>query len=223
MSSSHNLLVYMTHLCNYTCEYCCGVVDYKNKTMNFNYKNMFVNVDKVTEFIKTHQYSHVFLHGGEPTLHPKLVQLCKNIYQLGKKVSIETNLSKDIAYYNQLVDIGVEIIATYHLQNTQFVDKLHKIKEVDYTIVMANNKYIDKCISIYEQIKCISKHMMLLDNVKYTEEQLVKLSPFLIRKFPYNFNNMNVITSAGCLYENDNCFVNGTNEDDCTENIIEYI
>lgn len=88
---------------------------------------------------------------------------------------------------------------------------------------MANNKYIDKCISIYAQIKCTSKYMMLLDNVKYTEEQLEKIAPLLLNKFPYDFSQMNAITSAGCLYENDNCFVNGTNADDCAENIIEHI
>nr|DAF73076.1 MAG TPA: putative 7-cyano-7-deazaguanosine (preQ0) biosynthesis protein QueE, clostridial [Caudoviricetes sp.] len=57
----------------------------------------------------------VSLIGGEPTLHPKMVDFCKKILSL-KKTSVEilTNFSQPLDYYLDLLERGMKIAATWH-------------------------------------------------------------------------------------------------------------
>lgn len=81
----------VTGLCNFHCEYC-------------NRLNSKLDFDKVCGFIDSHKGTlrHVHLTGGEPTLYPRLQELCYFIKSRGIKLGISTNGSAEYLFYESL-------------------------------------------------------------------------------------------------------------------------
>lgn len=221
-----DLLVYMTHLCNYRCKYCCGVQDMYNGTMKIDYRNALINIDKMLRYICSSDYQTIYLSGGEPTLHPKLYHVCKVLRMHNKHVYVITNLSKDIDYYNKLCDLDVHIIASFHVQNTLFINKVKNINNITHLFVMGNVDHFSAVYKTYLSLKHIhnSVFFIKLDNQTYTTEQEYYFS-LDCSKLPINlsFNNINVLTSSGNIYENDDKYENGTMPNDHSYNILEKI
>lgn len=223
--SFNTFLIYLTHMCNFSCPYCSGVIDYKSNVMKINIHNFFINTNKIKSFLSFYtDIQTIYLFGGEPTLHPQLNQICKIIKNKNKNINIIlcTNLSKDVTYYNNLIDNEVQIIASYHINNLQFYEKIEKLKKIKYIFVMANTKHFNACYEMYQKIKIMYQSdvfFLKIDNEKYTDDQLkiLKLSNSVS---PIDFNNIPVMTSAGNVYENDDMYINGMNCDDNHYNIL---
>ena len=105
------MLLFIADQCNFACPYC-----YNKKPRT----RKLADLDLLWKFVedmhaKTQRKMTVSLIGGEPTLHPKMVDFCKKILSL-KKTSVEvlTNFSQSLDYYLDLLELGVKIAATWH-------------------------------------------------------------------------------------------------------------
>ena len=91
--------------------------------------------------------------GGEPTLHSKLYDFCKKVYQETSNITITiyTNFSSKENFFRKLSDIGVRFEATYHLKNESFFNKVLKFSPKSFRTVtiMYEKTNSKKCISIY--------------------------------------------------------------------------
>jgi pyruvate formate lyase activating enzyme len=79
-------MVIFTVGCNLTCEFC------HNKYLLHESVGRDINVSELMEQIKSNMLvSGVSISGGEPTLQKDLLELCKEIKNIGKYISVDTN------------------------------------------------------------------------------------------------------------------------------------
>lgn len=156
-----NLTIRLTNLCTFKCEYCHY---YDNLNYTINHKRSCI--DKIITFVKTLKVKHlnIYIHGGEPTLHPLFLRLVNSLSELKNinKIEIDTNLSNYIllrvknkhlfsigcSYHHTRIDINT-FLYRYQLLQQEFEDI--KIRFMYYA------KYTDELDKIYEKIK-IFKH-----------------------------------------------------------------
>ena len=110
----------ITKKCNYKCSYCDIFGEYSQED----------STDETILFINNfgkNRNLRVTLFGGEPTTHPNLVTILK---KLKNKVSLFTNMSESIEYYEDLIKVNpnIEILATYHPSKVDFFYFFKKIK-----------------------------------------------------------------------------------------------
>jgi MoaA/NifB/PqqE/SkfB family radical SAM enzyme len=109
-NSSGNSPIYRGELivggrCNFACPYCRGLkVDGKSVTYNFPIEQLMYTLELwVKEGLKNVRFS-----GGEPTLHPSLLDLVKYCKTNNvERIAISTNGSADLNLYQQLIDAGI--------------------------------------------------------------------------------------------------------------------
>ena len=123
------ILAYIIDSCNYNCLYCYNKMPRSNAIIELdNLFSLCIHIHNITgKKIKLE------LIGGEPTLHPKLIDFCQKA-QKSNIIScfILTNFSQSLSYYNILLQCGTTLISTWH---SIYNDKLNK-------------RYIDKALSI---------------------------------------------------------------------------
>lgn len=127
----------LTNWCNYSCTYCCekgNMVDKWAKEDSISsYK---LTLTKLKRFDKEF---FVELYGGEPTLHPNLTEILHELKAINncKMVQITTNLSRPLAYFDQLnlpeLD-GLGIMASFHPEHFDdaFITKARAIHNMQH-------------------------------------------------------------------------------------------
>jgi MoaA/NifB/PqqE/SkfB family radical SAM enzyme len=140
----------VTNNCNYKCDY-CGVYRHE-KIYDF---------DKIIDYINhigTFNNVDTVLFGGEPLIHPNILQIVK---ELKTNIRICTNLSRDIEFFKELVSIknDLKIIASYHFHKETFERFMEKFKYlVKHTKfikvkVMFDSRYREQCKKVYYLFK----------------------------------------------------------------------
>jgi MoaA/NifB/PqqE/SkfB family radical SAM enzyme len=123
---------YIGKRCNFDCSYC---VDYLHdkESPHVPYENMLKFVEFVTE---RHGRNVIWsLTGGEPTLNPKFMDLCKHIYAMRPKlVSITTNGSRTAQYLLELFQYLDNITLSLHFE---FIEG--RIEEYIKKIILLEN------------------------------------------------------------------------------------
>lgn len=129
----YNIIDYswsVTHRCQYECDYCYAW-EYIHQNISLDYLACWKNVINRLKLNKSPTFN-IELVGGEPTLHPELVEIVKQLSIIKKcnRVEIITNLAKSASYYTVFDKIDTEKIqinASYHPK--YHTDKfLHKCK-----------------------------------------------------------------------------------------------
>ena len=124
------ILAYIIDNCNYSCQYCYNVKPYSNAMLDLNQLYDYIC------FINTYypsKYIQLELIGGEPTLHPDLLDFCEKIKKLNNiLIKIFTNLSLNIDNYIKLLSNDIILIASWHSLhndniNINFIDKIIKL------------------------------------------------------------------------------------------------
>jgi uncharacterized radical SAM superfamily Fe-S cluster-containing enzyme len=112
-NQTYNLV--LTARCNLSCPIC-----FSSKK---NYKE--ISVDWIKSLLCRFRNVKFNLFGGEPLLHPNLIEIIKNIRRSGNFVSIYTNGIKitDVDYLEKLKNVGLNEV---HLQFDGFSDKIYK-------------------------------------------------------------------------------------------------
>lgn len=163
------LLVYIIDSCNYNCEYCYN--DFPRTNIKLDLNKLYVFIKDI--LIDTYKKDYIWLEliGGEPTLHPDLLDFCQKISKLNNiYTTIYTNFSKEVDFYNTLLDIDsrISLILSWHSSNKTFKDKLNLIPK----------KYIQNNITvsvIYEHNN-ISGALNIFDYVKNTYNDIKELA-----------------------------------------------
>ncbi|MFI3307648.1 MAG: radical SAM protein [Mycoplasmatota bacterium] len=90
MKNSNKLLIILTKECNRKCKFC---IDRPNRNY-YKHSKKFIDLDTVKnilEFAKEKNIKTVALNGGEPTLHPDVVEIAKLVKSYGFELKIFTN------------------------------------------------------------------------------------------------------------------------------------
>jgi MoaA/NifB/PqqE/SkfB family radical SAM enzyme len=114
----------ITGVCNYSCEYC-------NPKKGGHCPDE--KIEKVLMFFKTLKGTWLIKPmGGEPTLHPQFLHICKRIVESGHNLCLTTNFSSSIEKYLELANICQErlefLTVSYHYDQikdkNKFLEKL---------------------------------------------------------------------------------------------------
>ena len=122
------ILAYIEDNCNYNCSYCYNIKPYTKIQLNL------IKLYKYIQYIKQKyptKYIQLELIGGEPTLHPDLLDFCKKVSNIDNiLIKIFTNLSASILLYNSLlINKNIILIASWHslkndLLNINYITKI---------------------------------------------------------------------------------------------------
>jgi len=144
--------------CNYNCWYC---KDMKNNS----YNDCVVDLDRLTNFVKAlNRRCAFFIYGGEPTLHPQIldvVQTIKNAMTVESTVGIQTNLSLSVDMIQSLraIDPNLVLSVTYHHNECDFKEFLGKCvlaKDlVQHITVMYQSEFADDILTKYKYLNMI--------------------------------------------------------------------
>jgi organic radical activating enzyme len=127
-------------ICQYKCSYCCAV-DFNVNT--YRKKSMAWKI--VLSKLKRLDTPFVLeILGGEPTLHPHILEITKELNKLENCIKIEliTNLAKKMSYFEKF-DIPecnkLEITPSYHPEYKEgFLDKCFELKKFNNTHYCVN-------------------------------------------------------------------------------------
>ena len=93
--NNFKLLVFIIDSCNYSCEYCYNDLPRTNKKIDLNKLYFFISEILLKKLNK--KYIQLELIGGEPTLHPDLIDFCEKISHIPNIfTTIYTNFSKPV-------------------------------------------------------------------------------------------------------------------------------
>jgi len=129
--NSFKLLVYIIDSCNYNCEYCYN--DFPRTNIKLDLNKLYFFIKNILIDIHKKDYIWLELIGGEPTLHPDLLDFCQKISKLNNiYMTIYTNFSKDIDFYKTLlsIDSRISLILSWHSLNKNFKDKFDLIPNI---------------------------------------------------------------------------------------------
>ena len=112
----------LTKQCNSNCEFC---IERKVHTGGFMSKENFISS---VNFAKEHGLCNFFLHGGEPTMHPDIVDFARIAKNAGLTVKMFTN-GKKVEVLRQLDGIVDEFKISYRgSESMQFIQSKWKTK-----------------------------------------------------------------------------------------------
>lgn len=197
-------------ICNYNCTYCFAGFHskYKNKLSKFHKNetvyNAYVSVLKKLKLKRMPKFE-VSLVGGEPTNHPELKTIVKNLddYDNCIDVSIVTNTSKRLSYFEELDRLELKklsILSSIHLEYHSSSDlekykSISNLKNIRYqpTVMLHDDpKYIEdiKCILEYFTVNDIEYSVTFIEpfnayEPRYTEKFYDIIKPY-ISKFKDN-------------------------------------
>ena len=155
------ITIMLVDFCNYSCVYC---IEELTKKHNCN----FVDIELVFQFIS---YVHslyadkeisIELYGGEPTLHPNILKLCKFLQSLSyiNAIDIYTNFSASAELYQQLLNLNCHLSITYHASQCdkkKFLSKLRSFITYNISVnVMYEHDYIDESFHMHKFLLSLS-------------------------------------------------------------------
>lgn len=186
------ILWQVNNWCNFKCTYCntfSNGGDYKNN--NKVDKSLEVFEDLITTYqLKGINKFFLKITGGEPSMWNGTIPVIKKFNSLVSKqnsrVSINTNLSRDISWWEENYNLFDVVIGSYHseftdlnqyLKVTQFLqDKVH-LK----TKIMMNKDSFEECINVAERVKQLCNNY----RIEYTPvlaELTSKVDPYYYEK-----------------------------------------
>ena len=118
-SSTEKLIVFLTKSCNRNCLICIDKPNYEYYKKLKEYKEFMDlgTIKKVLEFSKNHNIRFIQLNGGEPTLHPQIIDFSKMIRDAGFSPELVTNYDFP-EVVNKLDGIMDRIYVSYYNQET---------------------------------------------------------------------------------------------------------
>lgn len=189
------IVVYVCDICNYSCWYC-----YNAKPRTQQYINL-ARLYDFLEFIhgKLQKDIIVELIGGEPTLHPHIIDFCSKCHHCNYiDVITYSNFSLNVAFYNKLIlDYDVKLLLSYHHSECNRDDFMLKLSQIvdktsiyDLNVIADPTKFND-CIEVFDHIRNVL-------NIKTASLTLVKCKSndkkFVIDNYSlmYSNNQLNI-------------------------------
>ena len=153
--------------CNYKCSYCWEEYNSKDKTDYVPHDVLNRTQQKIVEHCNRNNFKslYLFYSGGEPLWHPEIFDILKSTkdYDINIAMAITTNLSRDMKFFKQFVDIIKEydidmtISATLHHEfiNTEhkFNNFLEKVQFLDENNIEIRINFVMNKDIFWEQVE----------------------------------------------------------------------
>ncbi len=154
----------ITAKCNYHCEYCDQGTDKRKYPQASD-----AVIDSFISLLKTSFFKNwgiVQLVGGEPTIHPRFIEVVQSIVETENKFQICTNFSKSTEFFLDLIKMAGE-----NFYRMQISFHPSQIKDID--------EFIDKSITFYKAKNNDTKFIISsvlteqdFEKIKYLDKKL---------------------------------------------------
>jgi len=122
----------ITEACDLKCNYC-----HWHSGRHYEYQDIITTIDRLFEFFVKQQFKSVlfYYHGGEPTRHPRCLDILKYIHQKGKETDIkaynemQTNLTIGEDKLREMLPYCDQFNASFHYLELK---RLNKLKNFDH-------------------------------------------------------------------------------------------
>ena len=122
----------ITEACDLKCNYC-----HWHSGKHYVYEDIIKTIDKLFEFFQKQNFKSVlfYYHGGEPTRHPRCLDILKYIHQKGKETGInaynemQTNLTIKEDKLRAMLPYCDQFNASFHYLELK---RLNKLKDFDH-------------------------------------------------------------------------------------------
>lgn len=137
-----NVLLFITSRCNTDCNACFRKIDTQRK--NLNYELTMEEINRILNKYKN-QRRRIVLYGGEPTVHPNLVQIIRAVRNSGNIVTLYTNGFKlvDENYLTQLINSELDHL---FLSMDGFSKKI-------YGVIRGNENEYEKKLRVLQNLR----------------------------------------------------------------------
>ena len=174
----------MGNLCNYSCWYCFpGSFEGTHRFPEFDL--IVQNLMHLVQHYKASGKKRIFLHiiGGEPTLWPKLGEFAEIFSNAGCLISISTNASRTIRWWEENAKFFDKVVVSYHHErvdiehNMKVCDILYRNGAIVNANVLMDPGAWDKCVAMVEKLKTSEFRWSILaaevlhPTIQYTDEQ----------------------------------------------------
>jgi len=178
----------VTHECNKHCKFCIdkyrGALEYIT----------LANVKKTLKKAKELKLKEILIVGGEPTLHPSIVEIAKIVKEYGFKSILTTNYTKpliikkldgiidnfNISFYNQktlpmqsdfISDITITTLIHKNQLSTKkqldlFIDKYHSYGNLKFSTLSICNEWTKQMQKVEYLDKLHTKKIILFDEIE---------------------------------------------------------
>lgn len=161
----YTVIANITSRCNFCCEYCCEFCNLQHNTEDMKLSSLELFITSILSSIEASKRSiKLSIYGGEPTLHPDMFELCnklKTAYAERIYIEVYSNFSAAASLYNELMNIGVNLILTAHDSRTFSMASFYsKVLELDSRNiasraifnVMFEKQHIKTSIELYHKL-----------------------------------------------------------------------
>ena len=193
-----NVLLFIADQCNFACPYCYNRRPRTNKLIDLDLLYKFV--EDMSQ--KTKRKMNISLIGGEPTLHPGMLNFCKSILSNVPSTCVEilTNFSQPLETYLEHLELGMKIAATWHgkindKQNLDYCKKMLRVPlkffendQIEVRIMFENDNW-DNAEEVFRQMCPLFKKWVEISLVSdldgkpypYTKAQLDRYKELLMK------------------------------------------
>ena len=163
IDSTANEIMYvtvdLTTACNKNCNFCV----YRSEPGEGRYMNE-LTFDHLEAYLKDviehYDRTEILLFGGEPTLHPKLFEMCDRLRALNPTVlRLQSNLSQDVDFYLELSKHIDQLVLTLHVDDQDKPEVLNKLfslepiaASIEIFFMFCNDTIFDK-MPLYDSVK----------------------------------------------------------------------
>lgn len=152
--------------CQYKCTY-CSAVSFNQHTFfkDTNNRNIWKTVVKRLSLKSIDMPFNVELLGGEPSLHPDIVQLIESLCAIEKCIQVEltSNIAKPISFFKKLDTekcSKLDIVASYHPEyfTRNYIDKIIEISQFKYIKILPlinlpdDKKYWEQTATLIQEL-----------------------------------------------------------------------
>jgi organic radical activating enzyme len=132
ISYDYMVTLRITEACDLKCNYC-----HWHSGKHYAYEDIITTIDKLFEFFQKQKFKSVlfYYHGGEPTRHPKCLDILKYIHQKGAETGInaynemQTNLTIKDTKLIEMLPYCDQFNASFHYLELK---RLNKLKDFDH-------------------------------------------------------------------------------------------
>lgn len=175
--------------CNYSCDYCWPSThspyasDLKSSTV-INLLDIIINwLLNPNKEEKNKIKTRFFFGGGEPTIFPEFLEICQWLYDNDQIISLSTNGTNSLDYYNKLAHFADNFLFSVHFKSMRdfkiknekgILDNINKVIDVNKTLydrdkwveikIMSPPGYVKKSIEFYK--KCLNETDILKESKK---------------------------------------------------------
>lgn len=218
-----NLTWQVSDVCNYSCSY-CNPWNYGSQRKNLDTARYLEVLRQIISHFKSQNYKYFkfFFSGGEPSIWPPLIEICKFIRSSVEHstIAINTNLSRSADWWKKNYVYFDDVVASFHVESCNQENYLKNIDFLQYRLnylacrLLLHDDRFKEVVDFSERLKGFLKNGVIEYAALFEELTPHSGMHYYKEEWKREFIKNNFYFHKR---EVDFCFLNNTNKAFCKE------